>query len=172
MNMRDDSGLPPGPPPDLGLPPDDLQTLVQKEIARVVGSMPTGQPIPPPTFEETLAEVDPADSEAALAMLDFLLQTGRLGRVGVLDGGQGYLFMYQEPKGSTKEGYRPGATTGDRLVDEAVNKQREAGTTPAKKGMCPGCYSVVAEVDGVIVLDDDRTNETCAGSPTDKHSMA
>ena len=152
----------------------DIQTLIQNEVAKVAGSLvqQAAQQVQPQSFEEALAQVDPADSEAALEMLDWLLKTGRLGRVGVLDGGQGYLFMYQEPKGSTKQGYRPGATQGDRIVDEAVEAQRAAGKAPAKRGMCPHCFSVVKEIESRIVLDDSSENEVCSNSPDGKHAMA
>lgn len=150
----------------------DLQTLVQSEIAKAIGSLSTAAPTAPASFEDALAAVDPADSEAALAMLDFLLRTGRLGRVGVLDGGQGYLFMYQEPKGSTKQGYTPGATQGDRIVDQAVEKQRAAGAKPTKTGMCPKCMSVVKEgPGGVIVLDDPDAEGVAICSAGGDHEL-
>jgi len=161
----------------------DIQTLIQNEVQRVMAELgpETVQTLASPenhyaflgnTLEEVLGGVDPRDSDAALAMLDFLLRTQRLHRVGVLDGGQGYLFMYQEPQGSTKQGYRPGATQGDRIVDEAVEAQRAAGSTPAKRGMCPHCFSVVAEVEDKIVLDDETRNPVCPNSPDGTHDMA
>lgn len=124
--------------------------------------------------DDFLNTVDERDSEAALQMLDWLLETGRLRRVGVLDGGQGYLFVYEEPRGTTKAGYRPGATQGDRIVDAAIEQQRALGAKPVKRGMCPHCFSVVALLDDdKIVLDDDESaNETCAASPTGSHDMA
>lgn len=123
------------------------------------------------TFEEALSQVDPADSDAALAMLDFLLKTGRLGRVGVLDGGQGYLFMYSEPKGATKQGYKPGATQGDRIVDGALESQRASGNgVPAsEKGMCPNCLSVVRK-EGDQIVDDETGSAECS-SPDGKHAV-
>lgn len=121
----------------------------------------------PGTFQEALDEIDPRDSEAALAMLDWLLRNGRLNRVGVLDGGQGYLFVYKEPRGTTKAGYKPGATQGDRIVDAAVDAQRASGVRPAKRGMCPHCMSAVRDTeDGTIVLDgvdDEESPELCSG---------
>lgn len=150
----------------------DLNALIAEQVRQQLGTLV--QPAPQ-SFEEALAVVDPADSEAALAMLDFLLKTGRLNRVGVLDGGAGYLFVYQEPKGSTKQGYKPGATQGDRLVDEAVEAQRAAGKKPVKQGMCVHCYSVVSlHSEGVLVLDepDGTDGATCSNSPDGKHEMA
>lgn len=149
--------------------PVDIQTLIQQEIAKAAAGLGGGA-APPQSFEDTLAAVDPADSDAALAMLDFLLKTGRLGRVGVLDGGGGYLFMYQEPKGSTKQGYKPGATQGDRIVDEAVEAQRAAGNAPTKRGMCPNCYSVVKEVEGTLV--NEVTNDPICPNSMTGHGIA
>lgn len=124
------------------------------------------EPLDTGTFQDILADLDPRDSEAALAMLDYLLRTGRLNRVGVLDGGQGYMFIYKEPKGTTKAGYRPGGTQGDRLVDAAVDAQRASGQRPAKRGMCPQCLSAVRDTeDGTIVLDDpENPTPECSGS--------
>lgn len=145
-----------------------IQTIIQNEVQKALASGPA----PAPSFADTLANVDPRDSEAALAMLDWLLQTNRLGRVGVLDGGAGYLFMYQEPQGSTKQGYIPGATQGDRIVDQAVEAQRASGKAPAKRGMCPHCLSVVRDDQGQVVLDDDTANAVCPSSPDGHHAFA
>lgn len=144
----------------------DIQTLIQN------------QPDKPPTFtfEDALAGVDPADSEAALAMLDFLLTTGRLHRVGVLDGEQGYLFVYREPQGATKAGYRPGATRGDQIVDQMVEQQRANGAKPTRRGLCPHCMSVVKEdTEGLIVADVEGAGTaagSCSRSPDGAHGMA
>lgn len=121
--------------------------------------------------------VDPRDSDTALVMLDWLNRTGRLNRVGTLDGGQGYLYIYAEPKGATKAGYRPGGTQGDRIVDAAVEAQRATGKGPAKRGLCPHCFSAVTVDDaGNILLDvlaeaDGRTL-VCEQSPDGKHGLA
>lgn len=117
-----------------------------------------------PTFEESLAEVDPRDSEAALAMLDWLLRNGRLHKIGVLDGGQGYMFIYQEPKGTSKQGYTPGGTQGDRIVDKAVEQQREAGTAPkGRSTMCKKCFSaVVIDGEGKALTDDASASPECS----------
>lgn len=147
----------------------DLSALVQGLVSDALQTA-LGQP---EDFHDALSKVDPRDSEAALAMLDFLMKTQRLARVGILDGGQGYLFMYQEPKGTTKAGYRPGATQGDRIVDEAVEAQRATGAAPVKRGMCPFCISLVKDVDGTITLDDDNqpNGEQCAGAPDGRHQL-
>lgn len=149
----------------------DIQTLIQNEVAKAVGGLQPALQSALPTFEETLANVDPADSEAALAMLDFLLRTGRLGRIGVLDGGQGYLFMYQEPKGSTKQGYVPGGTKGDQIVDQAVEAQRAAGKKPVKQGMCMHCFSVVSEGEDGVLINAATNDALCPGSGGE-HAMA
>lgn len=160
---------------------DALETRVQSAVAKALESLMGGAPQAPDltqeSFEHVLSRVDPADSEAALAMLDFLLKTGRLGRVGVLDNGGGYLFMYQEPKGSSKQGYVPGATKGDRIVDRAVEAQREAngGKPPAKRGVCKFCISAIAEnEDGTVVLDGstDPHGAHCDASPHGVHAFA
>ena len=145
----------------------DLQTLIQNEVAKAVGSLAQ-----PQSFEEILAQVDPRDSDSALAMLDWLVKTGRLNRIAVLDGGGGYLFMYGEPKGSSKAGYTPGATQGDRIVDQAVDAQRAAGAAPTKRGVCQHCISAVAEVDGKVVSDNEERDQVCTSSPTGAHQMA
>ena len=85
----------------------------------------------------------------------------------------GYLFTYTEPKGSTKAGYKPGGTQGDRIVDQAVDAQRAAGATAVKQGMCPGCMSIVRETPEGIALDEPEEGEdpfTCStGTP---HTLA
>jgi hypothetical protein len=154
-------------PSEASVPLSALEDMITKAVASQVGQAQVSRP---KTFEEVLSEVDPADSDAALAMLDFLLKTGRLGRVGVLDGGQGYLFMYAEPKGTTKAGYRPGATQGDRIVDGALQEQRASGVPASEKGMCTGCLSVVRK-DGDVVVDDVTGSPDCSGSPAG-HVMA
>lgn len=118
----------------------------------------------PQSFKEVLADVDPRDSDAALEMLDWLLRNGRLNKVGVLDGGQGYLFVYQEPKGSSKQGYIPGGTQGDRIVDEAVQKQRDAGAAPkGKSTMCKKCFSaVIVDAEGNVFGDDPEASAKCS----------
>lgn len=161
----------PGAPfADQADPPQDaaLEQRVEDAVTKALQGLMAGG-IGPASFQEALADVDPADSEAALAMLDFLLKTGRLNRVGVLDGGNGYLFAYVEPKGSTKAGYRPGGTQGDRIVDEALEKQRNSDAPrPTRQGMCPGCMSAVAEISGAIV--NEAGSSTCTnGGP---HGLA
>lgn len=145
--------------PEFDVPPslsDQINAIVQTAVQNATGQ--------PETFDDALSKVDPRDSDAALAMLDWLLRNQRLHRLGVLDGG-GYLFAYAEPKGASKQGYVPGATQGDRLVDQAVEAQRASGKTPAKKGLCSRCYSAVVQMeDGAVLLDDEQApdREHCA----------
>ena len=128
------------------------------------------------TFKDILDTIDSRDSDAGLLMLDWLLQTGRLQRLGVLDGGAGYLFGYKEPKGSSKQGYAPGGTKGDRIVDAAVEQTRASGIEPTKRGLCKHCFSAVYKhVSGAIMLDDDAftkgDGDLCDGSPDGRHHM-
>ena len=148
----------PAQPGDDG--PAGIETLVQNAVQNALGSLmgSTG----PASFEDALAEVDPRDSDTALLMLDWLSKTGRVNRVGILDGGQGYLFVYAEPKGADKAGYRPGATQGDRIVDSAVDQQRAAGIRAAKRSMCVSCLTAVRQEEGgPVVSDDDAANAAC-----------
>lgn len=114
------------------------------------------------SFEAILKQIDPRDSEAALAMLEWLHQNGRMQVIGNLAGG-GYLWHYAEPKGTSKQGYVPGGTKGGRMVDEALDKARASGATPAKRGMCDKCFSVVVQHDDGTVTTDDANEH---GAPT------
>lgn len=171
-----DLGLNPIQESTMSQPTDDIDARIQAAVNK---AMNLGREVAdtvtvaaPESFEDALAAVDATDSEAALAMLNWLLKNKRVQRVGVLDGGNGYLFCYQEPKGSTKAGYKPGATKGDRIVDQAVDKQRESGAEAAERGLCEHCFSAVVNLNGTIVLDDpDNPATKCEASPTGKHSM-
>lgn len=142
----------------------EVAAIVEQTLASLMGQMGGGAQ----TFEEALAQVDPRDSEAALQMLDWLLTNARLHRLGTLDRG-GYLFAYQEPKGSTKEGYTPGATQGDRIVDKAVEEARASGAAPKGRAtMCKKCFSaVVIQEDGTALLDGDGSAICSAGGAHD-----
>lgn len=165
--------------------PLDIEELIAQKVSEAMGQI-TGPAAPQATapatapqvtFEQVLEQVDPRDSDAALAMLDFLLKTNRLGRVGVLDGGQGYLFVYAEPKGSSKQGYVPGGTQGDRIVDEAVETARASGAKPRKSSICVHCFSGVHadDAEGFVLLDgvdDVDAAVLCKSSPNGQHQMA
>lgn len=140
----------------------DLQALIAAEVAKAFGGagVTGGQPANM-SFEDILDRVDPRDSDAALAMLTWLEKNGRLQNIGSIHGG-GYLWHYAEPKGTTKEGYTPGATKGGRMVDEAVKKAEASGAKPRKVGVCDRCFSAVEQQeDGTVSLDGDPTNVTC-----------
>lgn len=115
------------------------------------------QPSMDEVLREVLNDVDPTDSESALVLFEWLKKNARLHRAGTLDlgGMSGYLFIYQEPKGATREGWTAGGTTGDRIVEDALEKAEESGQAPAERGLCPKCFSAVRrEPDsGDIVLE-------------------
>lgn len=144
-------------------------------IAQQVSALAQGQQVQQApqqfTFKDVLDQIDPRDSETALEMFQWLVDTKRLGRVGMLDGG-GYLLHYSEPKGTSKAGYTPGATKGGRMVDQAVEAAKASGAKPANRGMCTKCFSVVVqEDDGTVALDDGSANTVCAqGGTHDFHA--
>jgi hypothetical protein len=148
------------PEPSAGAIPEDgstgIQALIQAEIAKALGGGGA-----PQSFEDILKGIDPRDSEAALAMFNWLADNGRFGIVGTLNGG-GYLLHYTEPKGTSKAGYTPGGTQGGRMVDQAVQQAKEAGAKPRKTGMCDQCWSAVEQLDdGSVVTDDDTKSAVC-----------
>lgn len=141
----------------------DVQAMIAQAMQGVAASGSA------PTFEELLLQVDPRDSDTALMMFEWLTATGRLQNIGTINGG-GYLFHYQEPKGSSKQGYTPGATKGGRMVDAAVEKARESGAKPRITGLCGKCMSAVEQLDdGSVVLDDETKNPVCAVGPDSAH---
>jgi hypothetical protein len=141
----------------------DLAALVQAEIAKVLGNTTPQQQL---SFEDVLKQIDPRDSDSALLMLDWLQKTGRLQNIGSINGG-GYIWHYGEPKGTSKQGYVPGATKGGRMVDQAVDTARASGAKPRQTGICDKCWSgVEKQDDGSIALDGDPTAKTCTdGQP-------
>lgn len=109
-------------------------------------------------FLGLLDAIDPADSDLHLALFQRLQASGRVHKMGTLDQPlAGYIYFYQEPKGTTKEGYTPGATQGGRMVDNAKAKIAESGVQgPVKRGMCSKCMKLVREeADGSIVTELD-----------------
>ncbi len=136
-------------------------TDIQQMIAAEVAKQTQGGGAAPVSLEQVLQRIDPRDSDAALALFEWLCDHGRIGIVGTLNGG-GYLLHYTEPKGSTKAGYSPGGTQGGRMVDQAVAKAKESGAKPRQTGMCDKCWSAVEKVeDGTVVTDDDTKDATC-----------
>lgn len=146
--------------PSTGPIPEESATgiaaLVQAEIAKALG----GGGVQAQSFEDVLKRVDPRDSEAALAMFNWLADNGRFGIVGQLNGG-GYLLHYTEPKGTSKAGYSPGATQGGRMVDQAVQKAKDAGAKPRQTGMCDQCWSAVEKRDDGSVVTDGTDDSVC-----------
>lgn len=144
----------------------DLAALVQAEIAKAMGGAsfetPQAAASPQDALIEALGNINPKDSEIALTLLQYLIDTGRLQNIGSINGG-GYLWHYAEPKGTTKEGYTPGATKGGRMVDQAVEQAKAAGAKPRNVGMCDKCWSAVEQHDdGSVSLDGDPTATACA----------
>lgn len=113
------------------------------------------------TIEGVLEQIDPRDSETALKLFNWLRDNSRLHKVASLEQG-GYLFLYQEPEGSSKQGYVVGGTQGDRIVDDALEKAQASGPR-AVKGLCPKCFSPVAKVgDGPIEAESPKPGTNAA----------
>lgn len=148
------------PSEQVGAP--DIQAMIQQEVAKMAAGLVPQAPAGIPDVETFLRATDPKDSDAALMMLQWLIDTGRMQNIGTINGG-GYMFHYQEPKGTTKAGYTPGATKGGRMVDQALDEAKAAGAKPRKTGMCDQCWSAVEQQeDGTIVLDDDTRSSICS----------
>lgn len=161
------SPVAPGPQPQSG----DLQSMIQSAVNNALGNVLGGAAAGPASFDEVLKQVDPRDSDAALAMLEWLESNGRFQVIGNIRGG-GYLWHYQEPKGSSKEGYIPGATQGGRMVDQAVEQARASGAKPRKTGLCPKCYSAVEEHEDGTVSLDGQADATVCSSDNGPHLIA
>jgi hypothetical protein len=117
-------------------------------------------------FLGLLGALDPRDSNVSLAMLQWLQENGRVHKMGTLDQPlSGYIYFYNEPKGTTKEGYTPGGTQGGRMVDKAKEQIATSGVPlPGKKGMCPKCMRLVREEpDGSLVAEIDDTADCVGG---------
>lgn len=136
----------------------DLAALIQQQVQQAVAQLANsgGLPAQPQaiSLDDVLKAIDPRDSDAALAMYQWLVDNGRFSLVGTLNGG-GYLLHYTEPKGTSKAGYTPGATKGGRMVDEAVTKAQAAGGVARDVGLCGKCFSGVEKLaDGTVVTED------------------
>lgn len=119
-------------------------------VQPTVTALPSGTSDP---LDAALAAINPADSDAALKLLKWLEENGRVIRAGTLNG-NGYMYLYREPKGSTRQGYTPGGTAGDKIVESALAaaKEHNAG---AERGICSKCMSAVRqEPDAKPVLED------------------
>lgn len=129
-----------------------IGALVQQALAQALGSGGAPQQV---SLQDVLDNLDPTDSDAALALFGWLTDNKRLNVVATLNGGGGYLFHYQEPKGASKEGYIPGATQGGRMVDAALDNAKAKGARAKDTGLCDKCFSVVEKSqDGTIVTED------------------
>lgn len=141
--------------------PTDVQEFIRQEIAKAGGGpQPAAQPT---NLEDVLLAIDPRDSDSALLLFQWLQATGRLNVVATLTGKGGYLLHYQEPKGSSKEGYIPGGTQGGRMVDQALETAKASGAKAKNLGMCDKCWSAVELIEetGAIVLNDETQNAVC-----------
>lgn len=146
----------------------DAIAAAAEQIMAKLAAAGAGAPAAPQQggVEALLQSIDPRDSEAHLAILQFLIDNKRMQVIGSLAGG-GYLFHYQEPKGTSMEGYMPGGTKGGRMVDQALDKAKASGATAAKRGMCDKCYSVVVQHDdGSVTTDDEAANTACSSGGT------
>lgn len=123
------------------------------------------------TIDDVINALDPADSEVALKLYGWLVDTNRLRVIGTLAGGMGYIHQYVEPQGATKEGYVAGGTSGGRMVDEALAKAKASGS-PSRMGLCKDCISAVVMIDGgTIVTNDNERSAKCAGNRGGPHQI-
>lgn len=107
------------------------------------------------SLKEILDQIDPRDSESHIEILTFLQERARLHKAGTLDN-VGYLFVYQEPKGASREGWSAGGTQGDRIVDDALAQARQSGGH-SLKGLCRHCFSAI--------LQEETADQPVAESP-------
>lgn len=170
----------------MGGPPEEAQQAAEEALERMLNSMtdpdaaepeaqqqqqaaPKGEGL---TLGDVLGMIDPRDSESATQLLTWLQQTGRLQKIGHLDG-VGYTFIYREPKGSTRAGWTAGGTQGDRIVDDALEKAQADGNKPVQRGLCRKCFSVLAKVEGEDArLEDVEEGDPTACSAGGKHDFA
>lgn len=127
------------------------------------------------TIEDILEQLDPRDSETAIKMFDWLRDNARLQKVATLDEG-GYLFIYQEPKGSSREGWMAGGTQGDRIVDDAHKAAVESGALKTVKGLCRHCFSAISQAGDNPPLAENPTGgasaQECPQNNLGPHEMA
>ncbi|NUS02030.1 MAG: hypothetical protein HOV97_05640 [Nonomuraea sp.] len=149
----------PTPQLDGGQPGESMEDMMRRIVAEQLGAKaPTevpnihmanqpGEDGPFVSLDQALASIDPADSEKAMKLFHWLRDNHRLHKVATLEiqGAEGYMFMYQEPPGSDQEGYTAGATQGDRIVDDALEKAQASGGKPLK-GLCRNCLSSIVQI--------------------------
>jgi hypothetical protein len=153
----------------------EVQINTQKQPTVTSGVLTQTGPIAgngPVGLKSVLEGLDPRDSESALQLYYWLVKYQRITKIGSLDGA-GNLLFYQEPKGTTKEGYTPGVSVADQIVDAMVEKVGDQ--TPTKHGICSQCFSAVSQgADDAHPRKDDVEDESayiCSGSDT-PHVMA
>lgn len=151
----------PAPHPNSAAPgsPGDLQDQLAS-IQQQLNSLAGGATAAPTSFDDVLATIDARDSDKALAMFQWLADNGRFSIIGNLNGG-GYMLHYTEPKGTSKEGYTPGATQGGRMVDQAVADAKAKGAKPRKVGLCGKCFSAVEQHDDGTVTGGTDASLDC-----------
>lgn len=160
-----------------------IRALIDQRLSELTGqdvsvSLPgdPGTPAPQQTasLSDILDGIDPKDSDSAMELFGWLVDNGRLNRVATLTQG-GYLFIYQEPEGSSKQGWVAGGTTGDRIVDDALDQARGSGPAAAK-GLCKHCYSAIQRTatDEFPQAENPRPGEdpgVCDKAPDGKHEF-
>lgn len=132
---------------------ENLNDLIDARVAELLGGV-AQQPV---SLESVLRSIDPRDSDAALALWGWLQQNGRIHKMGTIDG-VGYIYAYQEPKGSSREGYTAGGTTGDRIVEEALSSAKAEGVKK-QTGICSACFSVIVQAEGESVPSLQEVDE-------------
>lgn len=157
--------------PQSGLTEADVMRLIQQ--ANGGGGINAG-PTTAVTLDEVLDSIDPRDSDSALKLFAWLKDNLRLQKVATLDQG-GYLFMYQEPEGSSRQGWMAGGTQGDRIVDDALEKAAASGQKTVK-GLCKHCLSTIQQAGSdspEAETPRPGTNPTeCPGNGGGRHEMA
>lgn len=153
-------------------PTETQEDMMRRLIAEQLGGAQSGPAGPTAeTFDQMLAGIDPRDSETALKLFNWLRDNARLHKVATLDQG-GYLFLYQEPEGSSRQGYVAGGTQGDQIVDDALDKARASGTK-VLKGLCRKCFSPISQGDGPAEAESPRPGTNPAECPEGgQHEMA
>lgn len=153
-----------------------IRRMIDERLQAVTGQPGIGVALPgdPASIDDVLESIDPRDSDTALKLFNWLKDNSRLHRVATLEQG-GYLFLYQEPEGASRQGYTAGGTQGDRIVDDALEKAQATGGKPLK-GLCKHCLSSISQV-GSSAPEAEQprpgTNPTeCSGNGGGAHEFA
>lgn len=158
-------------------PEDMMRRLIDERLGQSAGGPPSPAHDDDPVdldLSDVLDAIDPRDSDSAMLLFNWLRDNSRLQKVATLDQG-GYLFVYQEPEGTSRQGYIAGGTQGDRIVDDALSSAQASGGKPAK-GLCRNCLSAVVKVgDGPIEAESPRPGASakeCSQSGGGPHEFA